>query len=255
MNAQQVIDQLPAQAKRSVLFTLVGSINASLVGAAASMASKLERDGYDFKELEPRDITTLFKGSDEQSPLLDTRRLARVGSNLREQLIELSFDPLSNKPRDDTQGDINKTIDFMTSGKARAIDMTAFDLLVEAGYIKGVDPRQIAAANEANARQRGERLAAQRGAVEYIIEHVLTVNGYDDVNGDGPAYVSDTSSDTIECLNKDMQARLHDKLLSACVKSKDNTILALLNHDQRVSFGDLPSIDAAIDDATQLTVH
>jgi hypothetical protein len=69
MNAQQVIDQLPAQAKRSVLFTLVGSINASLVGAAASMASKLERDGYDFKELEPRDITTLFKGSDEQSCL------------------------------------------------------------------------------------------------------------------------------------------------------------------------------------------
>ena len=239
---KNIIANLPDQAKRSVLFSLVGSLNASIVGQASSVASRLARDDQDFRDLEPRDVVHMMNDIDDsQSALLTARRTLRVRHALHAQLVEVS-----NKEED---GALSSTIDFMTNPpKGRKIDTEMLKAALEAAGLAAVDPKHFEALQKMNDVQRAERLAAQRGAIEWIIEHVFDGRGYDtyDERDGTPKFVDESDNDELSALPEEQQQRLQEKMLSALNKARDNTVLGVLNRDRRYTFGNLPLIAAAI---------
>jgi hypothetical protein len=249
MYAQKIIDSLPDQAKRNVLFSLVGSLNASVVGTASSVVARLSKGDYDFRELEARDVVTMLNEMDDRADLvLNARRTVRVARALRDQLIVLS--------NNDEDGDIGATLDFMSKASAKPIDAKLLKATLEAAGIVGVDTAHFDAMNRISSEQRAARLSEQRGAIEWLIEHVFTARGYDGVNDEGrPEFTDESDADEIECLSAEQREKLYDKLQSAISRARDTTVLGVLNKDRRYSFGDLPLITAALKDAEQLDAH
>lgn len=251
MSIQHIINTLPDQAKRSVLYSLVGSINASLIGTAASVVTRLERDDYDVKELSVGDVTQLLGEADSRDDLLtNARRLARVGTTLRDQLIEVT--------NDDGQGSISGSLDFMTRvGNTRALDGDLLARTLIAAGITDVDPKHIEAMHKVNQVQRAERLAAQRGKIEWIIDQEFVPPTLDEVHyekeerEDGTTYNRPvtTSYDVdvqLEELPEEMRERLLEKLAAALERARDAAVLGVMNRDRRYTFGDLSLISGAI---------
>jgi hypothetical protein len=242
MNTQDIINTLPDQAKRSVLFSLVGSLNASVVGTSASIASRLTKDDYDFRELEPREVVALMNDPDMSGgALITARRTARVAQNLRDQLIALS--------NNDEDGALSATIDFMTKPSARKLDTKLLAATLEAAGLKDIDPAHFQAMQSMNDAQRAERLAQQRGHIEWLIEHVIVGRGYED---EGTTIDDETGREDIEDLPEEQRERLYDKMIQALNKARDTTVLGVMNRDRRYTLGDLPLISAALADAETL---
>ena len=259
MTIQHIIDTLPDQAKRSVLYSLVGSINASLIGTAASVVTRLERDGYNVKELSVQDAEQLLSEADSRADLLNNaRRLARVGTTLRDQLIEAT--------NDDDQGNISGSLDYMTkAGNTRALDGDLLMRTLEAAGIKDVDPKHIEAMHKVNQIQRAERLAQQRGSIEWVIDQVFVPPTASEIHyekeerEDGTTFNRPITTDydvdvQLEDLPEEMRERLIEKLSAALNRARDATVLGVMNRDTRYSFGDLSLIAGAIVEAHDIDV-
>lgn len=248
MTIQAIINNLPTEAKRNVLFSLVGSLNANLVGAAASIASRLERDEYDIKELSRSEVETLLNAGGETDSLLHIRKLYRVAQGLRDQLIEIT--------NDDSQGALSNTIDFMVSGTGRGLDTELLKTTLEAAGVKNVDPAHIEQMYKQNNAQRAARLSAQRGAIEWLLDQVFTsAHEIEKFNKAGKFIGYENIVDEVDDLPADMHDRVVDKLRNALDRARDTAILGVLNRDRRYSFGDLPLISAAIEEAKQIREH
>lgn len=262
MTIQSIINTLPEQAKRSVLYSLVGSINSSLVGTGASVVARLTNDDYDIRELSPQDVEQLLKELDSRDDLItNVRRLARVGATLRDQLIELT--------NDDEQGTISGTLDFMTrSDNPRGLDADLLSKTLEAAGITDVDTSHIESLHKMNQIQRAERLAAQRGNIEWIIDQVFvpptttevireSSAPEDEEDGVSRVYAREVHHDIdveLEELSEEMRERLIEKAVSALERARDNAILGVLNRDRRFSFSDLPLISGAIEEMSDINV-
>ena len=259
MTIQHIIDTLPDQAKRSVLYSLVGSINASLIGTAASVVTRLERDDYNIKELSVQDAEQLLSEADSRADLLtNARRLARVGTTLRDQLIEVT--------NDDKQGSISGSLDYMTkAGNTRALDGDLLMRTLIAAGITDVDPKHIEAMHKVNQVQRAERLASQRGAIEWVIDQVFVPPTLSEVHyekeerEDGTMFSRPITTDydvdvQLEDLPEEMRERLLEKLSAALNRARDATVLGVMNRDTRYSFGDLSLIAGAITEANDVDV-
>lgn len=245
MNATQIIASIPEQAQRSVLFSLVGSLNASVIGSAQRIAAVAERTAP-LVELTVGEVKRLVSHEDDMI-MINAQRTARCASNLRAQLQALT--------NNDEDGDLLSTLSFMTKPSAKTFDPQLINEVMKAAGIDGVDPKLINAMNRASAVQRAERLAKQQGSIEWVIDHVLTSRGWDElVPSEYGATIDciEDNEDDIESLSADMQARLHDKLHSALNKARDTAVLGVLNRDRRYSLGDLPLIAQAIKDVDGL---
>jgi hypothetical protein len=91
-NVVTFVDSLPSNIRTSVLYSVVGSLNASLVGSASAMVRQLEANGYDLKELSVADIETLFGGPEtaaNESALGTMRLLNDIVSSWRDDLQQL----------------------------------------------------------------------------------------------------------------------------------------------------------------------
>lgn len=239
--AQQVIDMLPEQAKRDVLFSMVGSLNASLVGTASSIASRLEREGYELKELSVRDVEQLLSDPDStDATLTEARKLVRVATGLRDQLIAAG--------NDSNLGYIYDTLEFMTKPSKRGLDAELLEATLAAANIKNVNLKHFAQLHAMNAAQRAARLASQRGMIEWLLEHVMSVSH----SVDGDRYDREEVTETIEDLGIDARARLYGKLVTATNRARDNAVLGVLNRDRRHSLGDLMFVAEAITAAEHL---
>lgn len=252
MHAQKIIDTLPDQAKRTVLFSLVGSLNASIVGTASSIVARLSRGDYDFRELEARDVVLLLNEMDDRADLvLNTRRTVRVAQALRDQLIGLS--------NNDEDGALSSTLDFMSKASAKPIDVKLLKATLEAAGIEGVDTAHFEAMNKISAAQRAARLSEQRGAIEWLIEHVLTARGFEErvetEYGSNIVMHDESDADEIECLSSEHQEKMYDKLQNAISRARDAAVMGVLNKDRRYTFSDLSLISAALKDAEKLDAH
>lgn len=246
-NTQQIIDSLPEQAKRSVLFSLVGSLNASIVGTASSVAARLERGDTPVHELEVRDIEHMLA---EDDLLTRTRRAMRVASNLRDQLLAVS--------NDSTAGALYGTLDMMTNPNraARKLDADLFNVVMASAGLEGMDINHFQALSNLNDAQRAERLASQRGVIEWLLDNVFTSNSHDDVDEDGrPVTISDNEDNMIEYMHPEAKERLYEKLVKALERARDNTVIAVLNRDTRYTLSDIPLITGALNDAKLLDAH
>lgn len=251
--AQQIIDNAPEQVKRSLLASLVGSLNASIVGSASMVASMIERDAEvtDPNSIEPRDVELLMRGTDENDESLrNVRTVVRVAQNLRDQLLFIT--------EDDSRGTIVSTLDFMSTANKRNINMNSPDVkLIMARFkLKESDLLLVEAKQFADDAQRASRLAGRRGMIEWLVEHVFTSNSHMTFDAKGDLIeISDNELNTIEDLTAEHMERMYEKIVQALNKQRDATIQGALFGDRRYSFADVELLDAVIEDASELDAH
>lgn len=188
INLTQYVKNIPSLSLRKAAWlSLVGSVNASLFGAADAIARKLADSGYsDFKELSTREIKALCSGPEtgaSKDVIAAARKLYDVHAEWRDELLHTSIVSTGRKA-DDTLGSIGSTITMMTGPqRERDINKEAVPLLASLGIV--VTPEQIAGAKKQRlmddnhwAAQRRERA----GMVEFIIDNIFASSDkkYDD---------------------------------------------------------------------------
>ena len=251
---KDIIETLPDTAKRSVLQSVVSSLNCKVIGTAASTVARLTTGGYDFRELEPREVVTLINGIDDEigdtgSTLLSVRRTLRIAQDLRDELVKVT--------NNDNDGAMTSSLDFMTKvEKQRKVDMSDPDVVAMLGVIKlnENDIKRAEAAQFLNDVQRAEKLAERRGSIEWLIEHVFEGHGldvHDECDGT-PQFVSEADNNLIASLSPEDREAIYGKVGQALHRARDNTIKGVLFSDRRFSFGDMPLIDAAIKEVETL---
>ena len=200
-NAVSFVEGLPSNIRTSVLYSVVGSLNASLVGSARAMVQQLENAGYDIKELSTSDIETLFGGpvtAPNESALGVMRTLNAIVDHWRDDLQGLveaqrssrasfrvvpQLGSVQTAPR--APGDILGTIDMMS--KPRALtggEKLAMEALASALQLSPEVSAKLQEQNAKLVRDFNERSAKQvadhAGAIEWMIDHAFQVEGYAD---------------------------------------------------------------------------
>lgn len=168
-----IADMFPT-VRRAVLFSMVGTLNAQLVGAADKLAVRLEDEGYDLRDFEPKDFTQLMVGVDDINQLDEMRKLCALANEWRDMLRAVSnTDPDTLEA--EQPGSIHATINMMTGAqrmrpaaqgareqlKAIGVEVTQAD--IDAARVKLFH----------NDQARADQRAKRRGAIEYIVEHVF----------------------------------------------------------------------------------
>lgn len=229
INTADFVDRLPSNIRQQVLFSLVGSINSSLIGTAQSIVRRLENDGVDIKELSPFEVGEMLTAPDLVDTTTDARGLNALAQHWRDDLQALTDQP--------DAGELGATIDFMIKSP-RKVDENLLGAVLEAAGLSDIPTGLIVAKYDAQQQQRSELLARQRGAIEWLIEQGLHEYGDD-------GYMLD-AGDTFSNLNEGIQERLAEKLQSALQRCRDRAVIAVLNGDRRWTFGDLPVIASYI---------
>lgn len=222
INVINYVENLPGNVRRQVLFSLVGSANASLIGTAQSMLRRLNSSGVDFKELGPYEFEQLMAGPDWMSGTEYARNVNAIAQRWRDDLVALTDQA--------DAGSLGSTIDFMISSP-RQLDEKLLEATLAAAGLE-VPTGIIKAKYDAQQQQRAETLAAQRGHIEWVIDQALSTD-------DEPEFFK---------LSEEQQLALLEKLHNALQRTRDTCVIGVLNKDRRWTFGDLPIIAAAIDE-------
>ncbi|OOV05779.1 hypothetical protein [Rhodoferax fermentans] len=192
-NLTNFVKDIPSLALRKAAWlSLVGSVNASLFGAADAIVQKLQAAGYtELKELSTREIKALCSGPETGASvdvIAANKKLYKLHVEWRAELQHTTV-VSSGRKADDTLGSIASTITMMTGPqKERDINREAVPLLASLGIT--VTPDMIAAAKKQRLMDDNHfaNMRKQRaGMIEYIIDNLFASNdskydGDDDEN-------------------------------------------------------------------------
>lgn len=165
-NLHTAIADLYPTLRKSVLFTMVGTLNAALVAAADKFAVRLEQDGYDFKELTDRDFELLAQGTDEVDGLHEIRVQCAVANEWRDMLRHCDARDDRDAPEVERAGSILATLNMMTGAqRARPSKPGAREALKAIGIEVSAQDienarRKSMEADQARANARANRKAA-----------------------------------------------------------------------------------------------
>ncbi|WP_018609520.1 hypothetical protein [Uliginosibacterium gangwonense] len=228
-----LIMALPEQAQRTVLYGLVGSLNARVIGSCARIVQYVEREGSDVsteivngfaKTAEDARLRAdLGTGHDTWLELLDTVAL-------RDNLHAL----LASVVNDDEVLPYSGTLAFMTSGEARVPNKEQLDALVAALATPGLTAEVVTTVYKAEvARQR-----AEMAAKSHSIMDVLTALPYPEDY--------DEETDYFCRLPHLTQLAITNKALDALNKARNNVVVGMLQRRSSANIGDIPLINAAM---------
>lgn len=238
INLTARIANMPLNIRKTVLLSLVGSLNAQLVGAADQVAQRCVLDGYELKDLEPRDVDTLLQAVDFQ------------GNTTRYQLVQLQQlrdewkAMLQSAADDDSLGEIAGTIEMMLGKqRLRAVDPAARKLLESVGVKlsdEDIEAKRQARrdADQLRANERAER----RGFIEWALEHCFSVTDDSDDALDGDA-------DHFSALSTEMQETLVNKTCAALNKgvgTATNNVLSGIVNPNALGLADIALMNAEI---------
>lgn len=166
-NLTTAISDLTLGIRKSVLFSIVGSLNAKVFNAADKVATQLIHDGYDSRELTVWDIELLTQSVDDQDGLATAKLLAAVAREWRDMLIEC----VGN----DESGSMSGTIKMLTGAqKMRAVDSQGLKELEAIGEGASPEEAELMAKTQLAKDQAKADLKAKRlGFVEFLLEHVF----------------------------------------------------------------------------------
>ncbi len=208
--------------RKSAWLSLVGSVNASLFGAADAIAQKLVLEGIkpdEFKELSPREIRALTSGPEtgaSKDVLAAARKLYDVHVEWRDELLHTSIVSTGRKA-DDTLGSIGSTITMMTGPqKERDINAQAVPMLTSLGIV--VTPEQIAGAKKQRLMDDNHFATMRRqraGMVEYIIDNMFASSDKKYNDGHDESYSQ---------LDLDVKEYLANKLVVSLNKAMTNAV-------------------------------
>jgi hypothetical protein len=243
LDVVEYVNNLPGNIRRQVLFSLVGSLNASLIGTAQTMIRRIEKDQETtILDLSPGELEHLMTGPDWVEGTSYARNVNAIAQMWRDDLVALTDQPHA--------GSLSETIEFMVRSP-RQLDDALLKATLEAAGIADVPTTMLKAKYNIQQAQRSDQLAQQRGHIEWIIDQALnpehsrvSANMFDLIEGEytEPNFFN---------LSEDQQEAMTSKLANALERTRDTAILGVLNRDRRWSFGDLPIIQAAIAEVKQ----
>lgn len=222
-NLTTFVNDIPSLALRKAAWlSLVGSVNASLFGAADAIAQKLVAEGIspsEFKELTPREIRALTSGPEtgpSKDALLAARKLYVVHVEWRSALQHCTV-VSSGRKADDTLGSISSTITMMTGPqKERDINADAIPMLASLGIT--VTPEQVACAKKQRLMDDNHFATMRRqraGMIEYIIDNMFASS---DTRYDGD------DDESYSQLDVDVKEYLANKLVTSLNKAMTNAV-------------------------------
>ena len=241
-NLTAAINDMMFKQRKHVLLALVGSCNAMIFGAADRIAVSLARDGYDYRELERRDIVSLTSGVDAtDGGLSQTRKLYALANEWRTMLRACSQDE-SNKMEHERIGSMAGTIEMMCGKqKMRATQAGAAELLATVGVT--VTPAMA----EAVAKQRllrdqhfADDRNVRKGFIEFIIDNLFEYEDHED-------------TEWFTQLDTDTRERLCNKFLESLGKGIDQATQNVLlgARGDVLGLGDIPILQALLARHTQ----
>lgn len=251
MTAQDIIDALPQQAKYGVLQSLVSSLSCSVINAANNIVARLEKQDIKFYELSVQEVLHMMQEPDfRMDSLHSARRLLRVRNNFMAQFLAVANNDeldswhgsiqLMSTPSTNSRINIDKHREVMALCE---VDEETAELLV----VSTLANEQ--ARNVLNA----ENISARTGAIEWIIDHVLSANGYYDPSGK-PA-TDYEAEDDIECLPHANVENLYNKLAKKVADARQRLVSDYSTNSWGVTLDDVVVCSKLIKTAQGLKAH
>ena len=218
------VRNMPLSVRKHVLLSLVGSVNASIVGGADKLATQLEAIGYtldELREFEPREVVWLMQNVDFQGDVGGDklRKLAALGHVLRGMLLQTDH-------RNAGLGSIAGTIDMMVgTQRLRPVSNNAVALLEAVGVkVTAAQIEETRAQRRDLDQQRANARAKRRGFIEWVID-----NCFNREQADGE------DADVYGDLDEDVREQLCNKALAAMSKgvttATQNVLMGVSNSD------------------------
>lgn len=248
VSSHTIINQLPDQSKRMVLYAIIGTLNSNIINNAQAVVSRLTRDGVEFKDYEVAEVIHLMEEPDyRQDTLLNVRRAMSVVEGLRDQLVELT--------NDDEAGSIRDAIQYRSRpAPVRAMSFDKFKQVALATRIikpsegdetiKLMMQASIERQTQDNIRS-AERTAGMAGAIEWVIDHVFNP----DTGFERP--------DNIEDLHRELKAQIFEVIRNRIDAERINALNELMSSRRtpRYTLADATLLADTADMAEMLDAH
>lgn len=233
------LDNLPQRARESVLYGVVGSLNARLIGAAQRIVQFAARKDVDIESLINNQFATYAEDAAARAEL-------GTGHNVWHELLWIAAlrddlrDKLALLVNDDSVLPLGDTLSFMAGGTVRVRPQAEYDALATAlGNIKGLDGKAL----ESIARMDAARSKAELAA---LASDTLTVVMALPRPGDVGFIYDQDNADFFGKLTEDTQRSIVEKLATSVEKARDNAVLAFMQRRRDAMLSDIPLITAAM---------
>ena len=210
--------------RRSVLFSMVGSLNCQLVNSARTIATNLIADGYDMRELQRQDVVALLRGPEtgpSTSVIDEMQQLYTLAADWRGRLrhATLEDNPAENEER--RVGSMASTLDMMCGPQnARAVNKAGLAELEALGCPATEEEiAEMQRQSRLSAQQRADGLARVRGQVEWIIDNVFS-----SIDTDDDDEISDVFQQLSEQRREVLTMKYFDALNKAMTAARKNVI-------------------------------
>lgn len=234
------IDNLPQRAKESVLYGVVGSLNARLIGAAQRIVQFAQRNDVDIESLINNDFATYAEDAAARAELGTGHNtwhellwIAALRDDLREKLADLI--------NDNSVLPFGDTLAFMAGGQVRVRPQAEYEALAVAlGNIKGLDGKALESIARMDAARSKAELAAQASETLSV---VMALPRPGDI---GFIYDQD-ECDFFGKLTHETQLAIVEKLAASVERARDAAVLAFMQRRRDASLADIPMITAAME--------
>lgn len=236
IDIKTIANNLPEQAKRTVLYGIVGSLNARIIGASSRIVQAIERNDSDVST----EVVNGFAKTAEDAML---RAESGTGHNSWHDLLWLSAlrddyrEMLALEVNDNEVLPFGDTMKFMTSGEVRAMPKEVLEGLA-AALDCGITAEDLARLNSIDQAQQRAALAAKRHDIMQVIQSLPRPGDI--------GFLYDEDTDMFDRLSHDTQVSVASKLCDSLNKARDNALLAVMRRSRGASLSDIPLINAAI---------
>ncbi len=228
----QLLADLPTKARESVLFSLSGSANASVINTASFMVDVCDREGIDVQEevelYHFMNLAEMGRSSAELGQRADWF-VASTNTVAWANQVRDIFMATTKQP---DVGGLNATLEFMSS-KPRLMKQT--DAQRTADFLNalddaGITPETVKTIFDQAATQRCHDLATTKHRIALVM-HALPAADCDD---------------PFSLLTERQQGAVLDKLLTALIRTRNQLMLSVARPNSNQDIGDYVFVGAAI---------
>lgn len=232
IDINNTVANLPEQARTTVLYSLIGSLNTRLIGGAQRIVTNCDKngeelhaeinEGFPCTSHEAAAMAELGTGYNWFAVLHDINALRL---HLRMQLAQTI-----NQTEEDVLP-LAGTLKFMTEGDIKLLPKEMIEELVNALGIDGLDVATVQEVDRLDKTMRRAQLFAMR---DRVLDVVLQLPG------------DEPDEHAFDHLPHEIAVRILEKMRSALNKARNDAVLAFVRRSSRADIGDIPLIQAAI---------
>ena len=236
IDINETIANLPEQARTTVLYSLVGSLNTRIIGGAQRIVRACDKNGEDIHaEINEGFVCTAHESHalSELGTQDDWFATLRIVNHLRAHL-RVALACTLNQEEEDVLP-LAGTLKFMTEGDIKLMPKEMIEELVNALGIEGLDVETIQSVDKIDKATRRAELFAIR---ERVLDVATTLPG------------DDPDETAFDQLPQELAIRILQKMNDALNKARNDAVLAFVRRSSKANIGDIPLIQAAIKEVT-----